>query len=261
MVAAMAHHELLDEDLAEINFSAALDESRKSAEAMTYLTRLFAPLLGELLYERGDLVEPRRMLDESAALGEEGGVCDYMIATFAVGARVDALLGADPLVKLDAGMKIARTLGTRRLEAAMNRERVRFRLAPEPQLIPDPDDELILALINELVLETTIYQHLAAGRPLAALSDALRLYDGIDRKRRPRVGLAAYLLLSECRLANGEEIDIVRTIETCASKGLVRPLIDTGPRLRDYVLAQTDLPDEAQRLVESAATLPSLFNE
>ena len=52
-------------------------------------------LLGELHYERGELDEAERLLEESRELGAESGVVDFMIATYAVLARIKAHRGAD----------------------------------------------------------------------------------------------------------------------------------------------------------------------
>ena len=55
--------------------------------------RLAGSLLGELLYERGEIAEAERLLDEGYKLGAEGGPVDFKLARYVVGARIKALRG------------------------------------------------------------------------------------------------------------------------------------------------------------------------
>ena len=52
--------------------------------------RLAGALLGELLYETGELTEATRLIEESYALGSEGGTVDYMAARYVTGALIKA---------------------------------------------------------------------------------------------------------------------------------------------------------------------------
>src|ERR1700741_866731 len=55
--------------------------------------RLPGALLGQLLYQTGELAEAMRLLDESDQLGSEGAGVDYMIAEYVTGARIDGAEG------------------------------------------------------------------------------------------------------------------------------------------------------------------------
>jgi serine/threonine-protein kinase PknK len=59
----------------------------------SHAARLAGALLGELLYESGELAEAIRLLDESYQLGSEGGGVNYMIAGYVIGARINAAQG------------------------------------------------------------------------------------------------------------------------------------------------------------------------
>ena len=57
----------------------------------SYTARLAGSLLGELLYERGEIGEAERLLDEGYRLGPEGGAVDFKLARYVMGARIKAL--------------------------------------------------------------------------------------------------------------------------------------------------------------------------
>src|SRR4029077_6789843 len=78
----------------------------------SHAARLAGALLGQLLYETGDLAEATRLLEESYQFGSEGGGVDYLAARFVIGARVRALHGdrSAAIERLDAGMDVAQRL-------------------------------------------------------------------------------------------------------------------------------------------------------
>ena len=92
-VAAFAQ---LDLDAAEEHFCRRGRARPGSRRAAARTPRSWpGALLGELHYERGELDEAERLLEESRELGAESGVVDFMIATYAVLARIKAHRGAD----------------------------------------------------------------------------------------------------------------------------------------------------------------------
>jgi ATP/maltotriose-dependent transcriptional regulator MalT len=125
-VAAFAQ---LDLDAAEEHFSGAVVLARESAGRRSHAAQLAGALLGELHYERGELDEAERLLEESRELGAESGVVDFMIATYAVLARIKAHRGADAGELLAEGAKVAERLGLPRLSATVLAERIRQLLA------------------------------------------------------------------------------------------------------------------------------------
>ena len=78
---------------AEACYRKALKLAKQAGGSHSYTARLASSLLGELLYERGDLDEAERLLDEGNQLGPERGPMDFKIARYVTGARVKALRG------------------------------------------------------------------------------------------------------------------------------------------------------------------------
>ena len=78
---------------AETCYRKALKIAKRSGGSHSHTARLASSLLGELLYERGDLDEAERLLDEGYKLGPEGGPVDFKIARYVTGARIKALRG------------------------------------------------------------------------------------------------------------------------------------------------------------------------
>ena len=120
-VAAFAQ---LDLDAAEEHLRGAVVLARESAGRRSHAAQLAGALLGELHYERGELDEAERLLEESRELGAESGVVDFMIASYAVLARIKAHRGADAEAAelLAEGAKVAERLD---LTAAVRRRRRR----------------------------------------------------------------------------------------------------------------------------------------
>ena len=87
----LAHRLLLDIPAAENCFRKALKIAKRSGGSHSYSARLASSMLGELLYERGELDEAERLLDEGYKLGPEGGSVDFKIARYVIGARIKAL--------------------------------------------------------------------------------------------------------------------------------------------------------------------------
>ena len=81
----------------------------------SHAARLAGAMLGELLYETGELAEAMRLLDESYGLGPEGGGVDYLAAQVR-GKRENqssARRSQRPRSsRLNAGMKTAEQLRT-----------------------------------------------------------------------------------------------------------------------------------------------------
>jgi serine/threonine-protein kinase PknK len=86
--------------------------------------RLAGALLGELLYERNEVAAAERLLDESYELGSEGGVGDFMLATYAIGARIKAVQGdlESAVGRLRDGARTAQNLALPRLGARIRNE-------------------------------------------------------------------------------------------------------------------------------------------
>jgi ATP/maltotriose-dependent transcriptional regulator MalT len=87
----------------------------------TYVAKLAGSLLGELRYERGQLDEAEALLEDACELGPEGGIVDFMLAAFGIGARLKFARGdaASARGRIEESMNIARELRLPRLEARL----------------------------------------------------------------------------------------------------------------------------------------------
>ena len=106
----LAHQLMLDIPTAEACFRKALKIAKRSGGSHSYTARLASSALGELLYERGDIDEADRLLEEGYKLGPEGGSVDFKIARYVIAARIKALQG-DRLAagqRLDEAVRVAR---------------------------------------------------------------------------------------------------------------------------------------------------------
>src|SRR6201993_67813 len=86
--AAIAANEQLDVAGAEAHLRHARRIALLPSGHPTYVAKLAGSLLGELLYEYGQLDEAEPLLDDVYELGAEGGIVDFMLAAFGTGARL-----------------------------------------------------------------------------------------------------------------------------------------------------------------------------
>jgi LuxR family maltose regulon positive regulatory protein/serine/threonine-protein kinase PknK len=129
--AGMAALSQLDTTGAEAHLQGAVVLARESAGRRSHAAQLAGALLGELHYVRGQLDEAERLLAESGELGAESGVVDFMIASFALLARIKAGRGAadEAAELLLEGAQVADRLGLTRLRTAVGAERISQLLA------------------------------------------------------------------------------------------------------------------------------------
>ena len=133
--AAIAANEQLDVAGAEAHLRHAIRIALLPSGRPTYVAKLAGSLLGELLYERGQLDEAEPLLDDAYELGAEGGIVDFMLAAFGTGARLKFARGDTAAAhrRLAEGLEIARQLQLPRLEARLLNESVRIAaLSGEP---------------------------------------------------------------------------------------------------------------------------------
>ena len=210
----------------------------------SHAVRLAGALLGQLLYETGDLAEATRLLEESYQFGSEGGGVDYLAARFVIGARIRALHGdrSAAIERLDAGMDAAQRLRLPRLAAAVNNERIRLGIPIAPvaaarlrstRTIPHNDG--IATLTAELDENSAVRLLAASDSPDdqgQACRRAADLATGIDGQRRPLAALQAELLLIETLTATGRVAEAragaLHVSARCAEVGLPRLLVDAG---------------------------------
>jgi ATP/maltotriose-dependent transcriptional regulator MalT len=210
----------------------------------SHAARLAGALLGELLYQTGELAEAMRLLDESYQLGSEVGAVDYMIAGYVTGARIKATQGnrTSAVERLADGAKAAEQLRLPRLAAAVNNERIRLGIEIEPTVaarlratrtIPHADG---ITTITAELDENSGIRLLSASDSADDLEEACRraadLLAEIDGERRPLAALTAQLLLVETLKATGKVDDanvvLPGVAARCEQLGMSRLLIDAG---------------------------------
>jgi serine/threonine-protein kinase PknK len=234
----------LDIPLALHSFRQAF-EIGSAAGPHSHAARLAGALLGELLYEMGELAEAADLLDDSYQLGSEGGGVDYLMARYVVDARVQAVQGnrEAAISRLDAGAAVAEELQLPRLAAAINHERARLRLPINPpdaarlraeRSIPHGDNgiAIVTAELDEAAgIRLLSRSHSSEDREQACRRAHVLLV-GIDPAARPLAALQARLLLVETLTAAGraddarDDIAAVRAL--CAQHGLAQLLVDAG---------------------------------
>ena len=258
--AAIAANEQLDVAGAEAHLRHAIRIALLPSGRPTYVAKLAGSLLGELLYEHGQLDEAEGLLDDAYELGAEGGIVDFMLAAFGTGARLKFARGDKTAAdrRLAEGLEIATKLRLPRLEARLLNESVRL-----AAMSAEPIDESVVRRITsagsqqvdgigdvaaELTEDSQIRLLLIDGTP-SALATACRRararLEHADQSKRPRAHLHATLQFALCLRVAGHSEEANRVLSsalrTCAALGLSRLLIDEGPQMlhlaKDAVVA------------------------
>ncbi|ORB56609.1 MULTISPECIES: AAA family ATPase [Mycobacterium] len=249
-LAAIAANERLDVAGAEAHLRQGIRIALLPSGRPTYIAKLAGSLLGQLLYERGQLDEAEALLDDAYELGAEGGIVDIMFATFGTGARLKMARGDKPAAdrRIAEGLEIAAAARLPRLEARLIYERVRL-----AAMSTDEIDEGLAARVmgqSAQALDGIGYEtaelredsqvrlllrdgsHSAVG---AACERARAQLRHVDQGKRPRAHLGATLQLALCLSTAGETDEARRVLapalRTCAALGFSRLLIDEGPQL------------------------------
>ena len=248
--AAIAANEQLDVAGAEAHLRHAIRIARLPSGRPTYIAKLAGSLLGELLYERGQLEEAEALLDDAYELGAEGGLVDFMLAAFGTGARLKLARGDKTAAdrRLAEGLEIARELQLPRLEAGLLYEQVRSATMStegiDESLAHRVRSQGVQALDGtgdvtaELREDSQIRLLLGDGQPsalTAACARARARVDHVDQHKRPRAHLQATLQYAFCLAVAGNTDQAQRVLapalRTCAALGLSHLLIDEGPQM------------------------------
>ena len=244
----IAAFEQLDIDRAERCFRAARQAACRKGAVHSQAARIAGALLAHLLYERGEIAEAQRLLDESFKLGAEEGIVEMMIARFNVGARLAVLRGdrAAAADLLDDGAEVAQRLSTPRLRAGIENERVRLRLPTRRVVGPPVEFEQRerpvagLAEITAQLQEGTAIRALIPGSGVGEQNNvacdwAREWVDRLEGRGRDRALLRAQRTLVECLSAAGRTAEAKQllgaVLARCAALGLVRFPNDGGERL------------------------------
>jgi serine/threonine-protein kinase PknK len=234
----IAANEQLDVAEAERSFREALRVAKLAGDTHSHAARLACALLGELVYERGEVEEADRLLDESFKLGAEGGGVEFMIARYVTGARIKAVRGDRDAAatRLDDAARVAATIGLPRLRAHVDNERMRLDLPVAPPVAQEdalPDGGL--GEITAQLCDETEIHGLLAEQPGLACERAEAWVQRLQYQGRPRALLQANRLLVAALSAAGRTEDAKQTLAhiaaQCAERGMIRYFLDGGPRV------------------------------
>jgi serine/threonine-protein kinase PknK len=242
----IAANEELDIAMAETDFRTAVRAAMRNGGGRMHAVRIASALLGDLLFDKGDIDAAEQLLDEGYELGREGGSVDSMLATFGTGARIKALRGELDAARqrLHDGWRAATTLSLPRLAARMVNESIRIGipLPAEDNSIhltaadPATADNGIEIVTAELAEESAIRELLERRTVPAAVEAGVRARARVDRiagQHRPRALLQANLLLTTCLAEAGATEEAARILlpvaRQCADQSLVGLLRYSGP--------------------------------
>ena len=166
---------------------------------------------------------------------------EFMIARYVTGARIKALRGdrTATVGRLDEGARVAATIGLPRLRAHIENERMRLELpvaaslgrAEHAEALPDGG----LGEITAQLRDETEIRGLLADQPGLACDRAHAWVHRLQPQARPRALLQANRLLVAALSAAGRTEDAKQTLAhiaaQCAELGLIRYLLDGGPRV------------------------------
>jgi len=233
----LAAREQLDIAGAAQCFEDALAIAQKAPGSRRHPTRVAGAMLGDLLYERGDLVRAERLLDEARLLGRELGAVDFLVAAYVTGARLKAIRGdtTGASAVLSAGAALATELDLPRFGARIYNERIRWNLPidrVQDVAQPKPTDGVAIATIEAseaAAIRSLLAEHSLAGDDRAC-TRARALHRAIAARDRPRAQLEAGLLLT-ATLHAASWIDeakdtLAPIVATCAELGIGRLLVD-----------------------------------
>ncbi|WP_102141595.1 BTAD domain-containing putative transcriptional regulator [Mycobacterium hubeiense] len=232
-LAGMAAREQLDVDEAERRFREALAMAEQYG-GIRHSDAALLPgaLLGELLYERGDVDEADRLLDESYEFGSAGGTVEFLILRHAVAARVKAARGdrETAAARLEEGARVAATLQLPRLRAHIDNERWRLGLPVVGRIEYDPLPDGGLGEATAQLRDEAEIRKLFASQPDLALTRTEAWVQRLQPQGRPRALLQANRLLVTALRAAGCTDEAKRLLDAleaqCAELGMHRYLLD-----------------------------------
>ncbi|MET7772219.1 protein kinase [Nocardia sp. NPDC005366] len=248
---------------AEDSFRTALRVARQSGGSRSHSARTAGALLGELLFDRGELDAAEQLLDDGyATLGSEGGVVESMAATHGTGARIKVLRGDVETAgqRLADGWRLAAKLSLPRLAARIANDSIAAGL-PLPDVdrtsapMPPADADGIALLTAELWEDSAIRRLLARQSVTAsrrACARARILVGRVAEMPRPRALVQARLLLIACLVATGERDEAERillaVVVRCAERGLVGLLRFGDPTVTSLLREMADASGEIPSL-------------
>ena len=249
--AGIAAFAQLDLAAAREHLTGAVELGRASAGRRSHAAQLAGALLGELLYECGRIDEAERLLEESRELGAESGVVDFMIASYAVLARIKAHRGgsAEAAELLTEGVKVAERLDLPRLHAAVSAERIRqllqARRVGEARRIAEamPDGSSTQGGIGVTIDQIRTGALAAVMSAEGDRDGAVALLDGLiaDLARRGQVRAHVAVAVQQVAMLEraahrlAAERTLAQVLGRIAATGLRRTVLDGGPEVADVL--------------------------
>jgi len=248
--AGMAEYERGHYSEAEASFKDALYLAQRRAGDHSHAARLAGAMLGKIYYEYNQIAEAESLLEDSIALGVEGGVVDFSLASYIPYARLIALRGDEDraLQILDEGEQTARLLCLERLTACIAAERARLH-ASTGNLPPTTADAAaplakttfpnyangIMAEVWEAERITAVRLALAQGKPRDAHALLDPLFDYTTLKGQHCLTRTALILRALAHDLNSDpraaEEAMIGALEACNAPRAIRPFLDEGPRV------------------------------
>jgi LuxR family maltose regulon positive regulatory protein/serine/threonine-protein kinase PknK len=270
--AGIAAFAQLDLAAAEQHLQDAVTLARDSAGRHSHAAQLAGALLGELHYERGELDDAERLLEESRELGAESGVVDFMLASYVTLARIKTLRGDQAAASelLAEGLQVADRLGLPRLRAEVLAERVRVMLdtgrtreaCRAAQALPDGSGcHGGIAVAIERTRTVTLARVLSAkGDHAAAIGLLEELVEETAAAPHPRAELMARVELAAAdqrgSRAQAARRALAPVLHRAALAGLHRSVLDGGPEIVE-VLGELDEEARAGHRPDGADPVPA----
>ncbi|MGW5514390.1 hypothetical protein [Nocardia africana] len=233
-LSGLAAHEQLDIDAADYLLRNAYQVSIRGRSTPGMAARLAGALLGDLLYERGELDEAEHLLDAALEPEPTAGSVDFMIAIHVTGAKVKA--ARNDRAAAEARLAIEQSFPW--LAASIVSERLHLALENVPELesmtVPsrehDGNHTATAQLTDDIVRANVIRRDLIAPRDGEQLAEeAERLVESLTRRGRQRASITAEILLARALWKSGRtdeaQQSLSRTTSRCPELGLTQ-LID-----------------------------------
>ncbi|UXA17513.1 BTAD domain-containing putative transcriptional regulator [Mycobacterium sp. SMC-4] len=263
-LAAMASNQELDAVETQRRLREAVRLAKTSGAPTSHAARVAYALSAEFLYERDQVDEAERLLEESGGFGTPGGPpVEFMIARCVTGARIKMLRGQHDAAAeiLDGAANVAATADLPRLSAAVATERIRLGLPTPRHPIRQATDRGILHDVTAQLRDECATLALLDDDPDLACRRAEGWVNRLAAHHRPRALLNANRLFAAALAAAGRADEASHVLACvaaqCAERDMVRFLLDGGPHLVALLPGLRNHPGVRQDFLEqvlSAAT-------
>ncbi|NMO04662.1 LuxR family transcriptional regulator [Gordonia sp. TBRC 11910] len=258
-LAGIAATDELDTDAGEAHLREAVRIAQESAGIRSHAAQLAGALLASSEYERGRIDAAESLVQEGRRYGVEGGLVEFMIASYTTLARIHRLRG-DPaagLHLLAEGIDLADRLGLARLSAWMLHEQVRamvsagdlHRATQSARAIPDGErfSGGVASEIGRLRVQSMALVASAGGQHDTAIRELDRLLADTCRRSHPYDEVRVRIQLAGAQELAGRRNQAMRTLAPAvragANAGLQRSFLDAGEPARSVLEHIADLVD------------------